>query len=375
MQIVLVISSLGPGGAQRNLVQIASKLAELGHSVTILTLTPSTEKPFYDLAPEIRLDEADFLRTHQPILYKIWEAVKLPFLIRRRISKLSPDIVVSFIDEVNIFCLLGTIGTGTPVIACERVYPGHGFIKAWDRLKVFQRVAFLVRNVVYSLAARIILQTEVGAQFFPGYLRRKIVVIPNAIVVEPTATPDISLPSHCIVGMGRLTKQKRFDLLIEAFARIAAQYPDWNVYIFGRGSLLPQLEEKVDELGLRERVCFPGLTSTAQATLAQADIFALTSDYEGFPTVLSEAMAQGVAVIATDCLTGPSELIENEENGILLPRGSIDGVAEALSSLMQNEEKRTRLGRNARAIVDRLNVGVVIQKWQSVLAEVEQGST
>lgn len=173
---------------------------------------------------------------------------------------------------------------------------------------------------------------------------------------------------------GGCALKKGFDLLIEAFGAIAARHPGWSVAVYGEGDERARLEALVARLRLEQQVSLPGLTQTLRQQMAEAAVFCLPSRYEGFPNVLCEAMAEGAAVVAFDCPDGPSDIIQQEINGVLVPPGRIDALADALEALMMDQEKRERLGTEARQVSRDFSHGAIMNKWNDLISNVQDSS-
>jgi GalNAc-alpha-(1->4)-GalNAc-alpha-(1->3)-diNAcBac-PP-undecaprenol alpha-1,4-N-acetyl-D-galactosaminyltransferase len=202
----------------------------------------------------------------------------------------------------------------------------------------------IVRNELYSRADTIVLQTERSRNSFPARLQPQISVIPNALMRDEKGRPsDISLAEPTILCLGRLSAQKRFDRAIRAFDAVAERFPEWHLAICGSGDQKDSLEALRVGSRAADRIHLTGPTETPLATLRQAAVFMLPSDYEGFPSALLEAMSQGCACIATDCPTGPRELLA-ENSGILVPTGDDEQLAGALAAILDSAQKRSELG-------------------------------
>jgi glycosyltransferase involved in cell wall biosynthesis len=226
--------------------------------------------------------------------------------------------------------------------------------------------ANLLRSVLYRRANAITVQTKAAASYFTSSLGKKTIVIPNAVVVPPPVEP-VAKQGNSLVAMGRLSHEKGFDLLLQAFATLAERFPDWTLTIWGEGDLRAALEAQRDALGLRDRVSLPGRTKSPDRELQRADLFVLSSRYEGFPNVLAEAMANGLPVVSFDCPSGPSDLIEAGVNGILAPPGDVDALASALAKLMGDGNERARLGTNAKRVTKTFSLDSVMAMWESVI--------
>jgi glycosyltransferase involved in cell wall biosynthesis len=195
-------------------------------------------------------------------------------------------------------------------------------------------------------------------------------VIPNP--VKPGLNGS-KYPSSCrgsgrsVVAMGRLTRQKRFDLLLRAFHQCAKKHDGWSLIILGEGEERRSLEALTSELGLRGRVSLSGLVQEPTQILKGAELFVMSSQYEGFPNALLEAMACGVAVISTDCASGPREIIRDGVNGVLVPPNDVEALASAMDRLMSNQAERQRLGANAREVTERFSIGKIMNMWDELL--------
>ena len=167
--------------------------------------------------------------------------------------------------------------------------------------------------------------------------------------------------------MGRLVRQKGFDLLLEAFARALPDAPNATLTIFGEGPERAALDAQASALGIRDSVRFPGVTETPGAWLEAGEIFVLSSRFEGFPNVLVEALAGGLATIAFDCPWGPSTILSDLNSGILVPPEDVDALGRALRCLTTDQELRARLAAAAPAAVSRFSPANVFAQWDEVL--------
>ena len=170
--------------------------------------------------------------------------------------------------------------------------------------------------------------------------------------------------------MGRLTYQKGFDVLLRAFATIAKKHPGWQLLILGEGEMRPELERLRDDLELTNRALMPGLYNPPFPLLKQSQLFVLSSRYEGFGNALIEAMGCGVAVISTDCPSGPAEIIRDGENGLLVPTEDVEALATAMDRLMTDEAERNRLAARAIEVKERFSLERTLDSWESLLESI-----
>jgi glycosyltransferase involved in cell wall biosynthesis len=247
-----------------------------------------------------------------------------------------------------------------PVIVCERNNPlrqeAHPL---WWKLHERLRRGTLVLQTSASCAA--LIRHNTGA----------IRVIPNPIKIGPDCA---SVHARTIVAVGRLVPQKGFDILLRAFGRIADHHPEWNLTIWGEGPERDKLIQQRDSLGLEGRVAFPGVSDRPGGWIGSGSVFALASRYEGFPNVLVEAMAAGFPVVSFDCPWGPSEIIEHERDGLLVPAEDEVSLARALGELVSDPEKRQSLGQTAARNVQRFSTERVFAQWNELIESVTTAS-
>jgi GalNAc-alpha-(1->4)-GalNAc-alpha-(1->3)-diNAcBac-PP-undecaprenol alpha-1,4-N-acetyl-D-galactosaminyltransferase len=361
MQLTLVISSLERGGAERIISALAGAWAAQGKRITLITFDDA-EAPAYPLHPEVVLKS---LRVPNKVtgnvLLALYRNVRRVQRLRRMIRQSHPDAVVSFLDFPNIITLLATWGSGVPVIISERANPEYDDLKPiWQRLRLR----------LYPRAAALVCQTSAML----AQLRQKIKVagfaIPNPVEISVPLTlgrsKDESTDSRTVIAMGRLVPQKGFDLLLEAFARIADRHPEWSVKVLGKGPLQGQLEAQAESLGLKSRVTLAGVVSDPFPILRAADLFVFPSRFEGFGNALAEAMACGLPVISFDCPAGPADIIRDGMDGILVPAENVAGLAGAMDRLMGDAAERERLARRAPEVLTRFSLESVLALWEQV---------
>ncbi len=361
MRISLVIYSLGPGGAERVITKMARHWIARDEDVALITLE-AEDSDFYRLDRRIDRRIAGTIRMAlRPS--EIWRVTHSLRRLRAHISDSEPDVVVSFIDKMNLVTLSALRKRRVPVIVGERTDPRHQPLpRRWE----------LLRRRLYRRADAIVVQTDRVAEWarslWPGALIR---VIPN-----PVETPDRSRPSFTgpegkiVAAAGRLSREKGFDLLMHAFARCAPGHSEWSIVIFGDGPERDSLDGLASSLGIADRVHMPGVVNGLPATLAATDLFVLSSRWEGFPNSLLEAMAGGTAAVSFDCPSGPREIIMDGVDGILVPPEDVDALADAMDRLMSDETERRRLGDEARRVTERFSLERVMSMWDELIHEV-----
>jgi glycosyltransferase involved in cell wall biosynthesis len=328
--------------------------------VTLITLSGPGETPFFRLHPAVRYRplgvEAESLAPVRAVANNLGRVGRL----RAAIVASQPLAVISFLDRANVLTLLAAAGLGLPVVVAERIDPRHRVLgHSWRAM----------RQLTYPAASRVVAQTESALAYFPPWIQRRGLVIPNPVQPPPgfTAAPDA--PPPVVMAMGRLERQKGFDLLIDAFARVAPAHPEWRLEIWGQGPLRERLEAQAADLGLGDRVRLPGVTRRPGAAMEGAGLFVLSSRYEGFPNALCEAMACGLPAISFDCPSGPREIIRDGEDGVLVPAGDVAGLAAAMGRLMGDGAERARLAARAPDVNNRFGMTKVMGIWEALLEE------
>jgi glycosyltransferase involved in cell wall biosynthesis len=224
-----------------------------------------------------------------------------------------------------------------------------------------------LRQLLYGTAWCVVTPSRGVLESFPPRIRRRGRVIPNPVDLTPTAIPRRD--TRRVVAVGRLVHQKGFDLLLQAFARIAPTHPEWSLTIWGEGPERAALEALRAGLDLAGSVKLPGLTERPGQWVEAADMFVLSSRYESFGNVITEAMAAGLPVIAFDCPWGPGDILRDGEDGLLVPPEDVAALAAAMHRLIVDTDLRQRLGAAAAHNVRRFARDAIIAQWDALVAE------
>ena len=337
--VCMVAPSLQLGGLENSVAVVANMLSRRGHSTSLVTCY--RHERFYRLDDPIEIFEPEFARdgVPGPMFYARWMR-----FVRRTLCRIRPDVVLSYGDFHNALVLTALTGTGLPVVISDRASPGLRFPRPLQAL----------RKLTYPGAAGIVAQTRRAAEVKRSMTRGRVAieVIPNSIREFPSR-PQVDR-ERVVLAVARHYHVKGLDRLIEAFADSGLQ--DWILEIAGsEGPETPRLKALVDGRGMANRVRFLGPVKELSSTYARAGIFVLPSRSEGFPNALIEAMAHGCPSISFDIDAGPSDIIRDGENGILVPNGDIEGLASALRELAEDESRRLQLGSHAEAISGELD--------------------
>lgn len=369
MRLTLVISHLQAGGAERVMAILANAWVDAGVHVNVVTqLGVPGVAPFYSLREKVGIRALDFAEIGRRAFPKTGKIQQI-LALRRALIDSAPDIIVSFMDTVNIRTAIATIGTGIPVVVCEHCDPNvRGIGVSWEWL----------RQRLYPRMAAVVTPTASGMTFFSGDIRARL----GRVIANPVVAPDLhhvptprSAGNGTVIAVGRLSEVKGHDRLITAFADVAQRHPGWRLVIYGEGPERARLESLVMRLGVGAQVFLPGTTEDVYGALSNADIFAMSSYTEGFPMGLAEAMATGLPCVSFDCPTGPRELIRDGVDGLLVANGDVRALTSAISKLIDDESLRQRLGENAREIQQRFSLDSVLTQWQTLFDEILDRAT
>lgn len=345
-KICVVGPCLTMGGMERASSVLANAFSRKGYKVLYLAIFRHPH--FFKLDEDVLLIEppAGINETSLNFVYTIRR-------IRSTIRQFNPDSVVAYNKLYAALTVLALVGTGYPVFISERSSP----LFQWRfPLNAFMRIVFTLIH-----PRGIIAQTSIAASYQQKYFDKRIPVriIPNAL--RTISKPNVKR-ENWILAVGRLSDPlKGFDRLISAFANV--QNKQWKLIFAGPDEHAPQLKKQVSDLHLRERIRFVGKVDNIDSMYAQAGMFVIPSRSEGYPNALAEAMAAGLPCISFDFVAGPSDMIRNGVNGILIEDGNITAMTRAMDSLIENAEMRDELGLKASELQNDLHEAVIADQW------------
>jgi GalNAc-alpha-(1->4)-GalNAc-alpha-(1->3)-diNAcBac-PP-undecaprenol alpha-1,4-N-acetyl-D-galactosaminyltransferase len=365
MQIVFVIYSLQAGGAERVLSIMANHWAGNSHKVTVITLDDGEKPSFYDIDSRIQQVSLDVAAVSKNGFVGILNNIRRIYKLRTAIRKTQAETIISFMTETNVLTLIASYGLCIPVIVTEHTDPWTGPVgDVWSKLRLR----------LYPRASRVVVLNQRAQEFFDKSQDIRTLVMPNPVVIEDDTEPgDLNIEAssgHLIVAMGRLSQEKRFDLLIRAYSSVATEYSEWNLMILGDGPERQALETLREELGLGDRIMLPGTVRHPHQLLKKADMFVSSSELEGFPMALCEAMACGLPVIAAEYHSAVHDIVEDGHNGIIVPAGDEQVLADTMIQLIEDPGERTRLAANSPEIGIRFSVDAIMKRWEQLLKEV-----
>jgi len=344
MKTAFLFGSLSRGGAERVIASLANDFVGRGDQVDIITL--ADEEPGYQIDSRVHVISLHAAGTSQNAVQAVRRNMKIVFALRRYLMGACPDRVVAFDMRLAVQVLLANpIHKSYKVIVSERANPM--FDKKRGRLEQ------LFRALLLDKADRFIFQTSRVLRCFPEKITKKGIVIPNGVFSDQIledVVPFDERKKDAICSVGRLAKQKGYDVLIQAFAQFSKDHSGCVLHIFGEGPEKSNIEKMVYSFGMTGKVILHGNVANVIEKIHDAGMFILASRYEGMPNALIEAMACGIPCIASDCDFGPRELIENEDNGLLFPVDDVDALVKAMAAIADHEAFAEKLSRNAQQI-------------------------
>lgn len=361
MKVQFVIPSLSGGGAERIVTNLANALCRENHTINIILL--ENKKVFYTLEDKIQVQHPDYkINRNNRMISLIQIAanilLRLPTYIEQETNKFNPDVIISFLPYADIAVFLSGIHKkGYKIVFSERNDP--------TRRSVFMQQLL---KYIYTKANVFVCQSEKVAEFYDGIDQKSKVVIPNP--VERKNIPDAveEGEKHRIVAAGRLDTQKNFQLLIDSFSDVCEQLPsDATLTIYGEGGLRSSLEEYVKSKKLFNKVFLPGATKTLLHEIKDASLFVMSSDYEGFPNALLEAMVVGLPVVSTDFWSGTARELIKKENGRLVAVGNKQELSNAIAELMKDKALRMEMRKENRKLLDKYALETIIQEWCKII--------
>lgn len=351
MKVVFIIYSMSNGGAERVVANLANHWSRKGLDVSILTLSP--EECFYHLEHDVKLlcvsgEGNGFL-----------DSINRIFTIRKYIQMNSIDLGISFMTSSNVIFSLASIGLKLKKFGSERTYPPrHVISKKWN----------LLRKLTYRFLDCVIVQTVDSKNWFQQYIKTKnIEVIANPVSFPLLATNPNIIPyrkgkQKIILAVGRLVKSKGFASLIESFANYESSLPNHDLYIIGHGEQFELLNALIIKLKLESRVYLIGRVGNMSDWYRFSDIYVLSSEYEGFPNTLIEAMSFGLPAVAMNCYSGPSDIL-NKKNGVLVNDKDYKSLWFEVIKIAKNDKLHSSLAIEALNVNEEYSIELIADKW------------
>lgn len=385
MKVCFVIQKLAglTGGAERILCEVASAMAARGMTVTVLTYDSRAGDPAYPLdgvtqhnlfpAPRAtskgtakprRLEGAvKTIPNIWPLPQIKWALTYAPFITRlnRAFAQIQPDVVVGFMPTGIMAAAEAAHPLGIPVIASTHNLPEQDFGDGgrWDANPVYRKR----RLAALHKTNHILVLQQAFADWFGTALADRISVMPNP--VAPATMPLEDARKKLVLGVGRLTPIKRYDLLIAGFAQISPRHPDWRLAIYGDGPERAALAAQITTLGMDDKITLAGTTPQIMDVYANAAILCHPASFEGFGLSVAEALAHGLPVIADATCPGVNTLVKHEKTGLLID--AQHDTAAALERLIGNPDLRGAMAKAAPASMERFAPDTIFTQWETLL--------
>lgn len=353
MRIACVAYLHGFGGAERQIITLANQMAERGHEVNLIIV--AEDKICYDIDSRVKIHS----------LVKLESRHLLPRIVYRRkllvsiLKELHCNVVINFNFQSAYFLAMTNKEKVGKIVYSERGDPGD---------KEYRGILGMIRKCTLHRIDGFVFQSCGARNFFKEeYVEKNSIIIPNACFIGKKVSMTPSREKR-IVTVGRLSQQKNQKLLIEAFSKITKKYPDFMLELYGEGELKEELIDYVKKRGLTSRVCFKGAVQDIRRRIENASLFVLSSDYEGIPNALIEAMALGLPVISTDCRPGGARtLITHGVDGFITPIKDSYELSKAIEFMLSNPKKAETMGRYATEIAERLSPQNIYDMWEGFL--------
>lgn len=360
--ILIITNSLSTGGSQKMAAYVANCLSDRGVKVSIMTLNHYGIVK-WRLNKGIRVEHLelsyDKVGSNKRLLSPILERIKWMKIIRNRTKEINPNMVLVFNVDVIVTSRLALLGTKYGFIASDRLDPSsYNFI--WKTLS----------NICYSLSDKLIFQTEGAMKCYNSNIQKKSNIIPNPYLEDEVQLPLITKRKKRIVAVGRLSKIKGFDTLIQSFKKVNSKFPEYTLTIYGDGEEKGNLLKLISKLDLESSVELPGFVKNTKESIFDASAFILSSRSEGMPNALIEAMGLGLPVVSTDCPPGgPNYLIQHRKNGLLVPVDDTDSLSAAIISVLSDKRYADNLGNEAEKIKNTLSEEKISEMWYEAVVK------
>ena len=351
MKIVFLSYLHGFGGAEKQNVMLANAMANRGHDVTLISIC--ADNNCYQLDRHVDYQFLPDRKTNILRLITRYEDIK------KKLIEIGPDVTVSFWYQSAYLTALMRKNITGKIIYSERSDPGD---------KEYSGILGWIRSLTLPRIDGFVFQSKGAQSYFSKSVQSRSTVIPNPVFVKTEDFQEVKERKKKIVTVGRLHPQKNQKLLIEAFSLIVDQIPEYILEIYGDGDLKDELQRQIMELHLENKVYLKGTSKKIHELIYDASLFVLSSDYEGIPNTLLEAMALGIPCISTDCRPGGArEIITDGEDGIIVPVGDKTALANAISWSLNHKEDTLKRAKKAIERMKHFRADTIYSRWENFL--------
>ena len=381
--VIVLWTAYGMGGTIRAAFNLAEYLADRGYDVEIVSGVREREQPFFGEFPRgVKVSALhDRRRAAKPRglrgllqrrLLKVTSALAHSSDRSYRAWSLWTDIQLARKLRGDAGFLIGT-RPGVNLMLARLRAPGFITI-GLEQVNLGKRSRTIKRSIrqLYRYLDAIVVLTETDMEGYGALMDGSVPMykIPNTVRPLPGAKADLA--AKTVYAAGRLRDQKGFDLLIPAWAQVAPEHPDWRLRLRGKGHHQKLIEGLIEQHGVARSVSLEGAAENIGEDMAAAAIFVLSSRFEGFPLILLEAMSKGMSVVSFDCPTGPSDIVDDHQNGILVPAEDVDGLARGIEEMISDEELRRRTAAAAVETAQQYTMEAVGPQWTELFGELSR---
>ena len=348
-KMIIFTGTLSHGGSERVISLLSKSFTDKYGEVEILLY--HKKDIWYSIDNRVKIVTVD--AKYNNIFSKM-------YWIRRYIKQSNPNIVLSFLSPFNVFLIITLLGIKIPLIVAERNDPRH---------IPHSKIGRSLRNILYNFASKVVVQTPNNKNYFSKRIQEKCHVIYNPVAINVNINNRVNISDTLnIVTVGRLIEQKNQKMIIDAFKRVQDLYPQSNLIIYGEGNLRGYLTNLIEEYNLQDKVFLAGVHQNVIEQIQDASLFVLSSNFEGMPNALIEAMCLGIPCISTK-VSGAIDLIENGKNGLLVEVGNVDELTEKIIAVLSSKNLADNLGKESMKIAQKLSVDTIANEWIKVLTE------
>lgn len=349
LKIAFIIYYLAYGGIERQMTMLANEMAKRGHQIHLLSFVGN--KSGYELDKNVKYG---FYPDKGKGIVKI---INRYLMMKKALQNISPEVTVNFMPQSAYFCAFMPKSITGKVLYSERGNPASS---------IYDGIVGIIRKISIPRIDFFVFQINGSRNYYDDNVKKRSVIIPNPVSVCMEDASTIKSRSHRIVNIGRLDSQKNQELLINAFEIVLRKFPDCVLEIYGEGELKPKLEKQIQNMGLRNHVFLEGTYKDIHSRIMDAAVFCLSSDFEGMPNALMEAMALGIPCVSTDCEPGGAkEIICDGVDGIIVPVKDKGSLADGIIALLSDPLKSEEFGREAKKNMKRYDKKKIYDLWEN----------
>lgn len=349
MKVAFVTRSLAGGGAERVVSVLANSFCMIDSVEEVSVISIIEDNITYSISNDVRY----YANTAKEVK-KINRVIQRYKFLKDTLKTVKPDIIISFCTQINIYSILANIGLGGRLVISERNDPNNDPV---------QKTVRVFRDIIYRLCRYAVFQTPDAQNYFKNIIKGPTEVIVNPIK-DNLPLPYVGEREKRIVSVARLTNVKNHAMLIKAFKKVHETHPEYSLEIYGEGPEKVSLVNLISGLGLKESVHLLGFCEDVHEKILSASCFVLPSNYEGISNAMIEALGLGIPTICTDCpIGGARMMIDNMQNGILVPVNDQKALENAMVYLIENPSVAERMGAAAVKIKEKLSSKSISEEW------------